>query len=115
VHKQPRSVRLLELLLLRLAALSTKHQLGPELPLVRDAPVLGGLLVDDGVVVLEVRAETLGLERDPQGVLVHGVGMLGPVAEVVCVGGERLAQLLDGLRRLVAEDLGVTVSAGDWW
>jgi hypothetical protein len=35
----------------------------------------------------------------------HGIGVLAPVAEVVCVGGELLAKLLDRLSGLVEEDL----------
>jgi hypothetical protein len=55
--------------------------------------------------VLEVSTEALGLERNPQGVLVHGVCVLGPVTKVVCVEGELLAEVLDGLGVFVAEDL----------
>lgn len=105
MNKQPLAECLLELLLTSLAGAATKNKLRPELPLERNAPVLGNLLVDDGVVVLQVGAETLGLERNPQRVLVHGVGVLGPVAEVVCVERERLAEVLDGLGGFVEEDL----------
>lgn len=105
MNKQPLPKSLLELLLARLTATATKHQLAPELPLERDAPVLRRLLVNDGVVVLQVGAEALGLERDPQSVLVHGVGVLGPVAEVVRVEGEGLAEVFDGLGGFVEEDL----------
>jgi len=105
VHEQPLAVCLLELLLARLTSTATKDQLGPQLPLLGDVPVVGSLLIDDGVIVLEVSAEALSLERDPQSVLVHRVGVLGPVAEVVGVEGECLAQVLDGLGVFVAENL----------
>ena len=65
MDEQPLAKSLLELLLTRLAGTATKDQLRPQLPLERDAPVLSGLLVDDGVVVLQVGAEALGLERNP--------------------------------------------------
>lgn len=107
VNKQPLTESLLELLLTGLASTATEDQLRPELPLKRNAPVLSGLLVDDRVVVLQVGAETLGLERNPECVLVHGVGVLGPVAEVVGIEGEGLAQVLDGLGGFVEEDLGL--------
>jgi hypothetical protein len=109
VDKQPLAESLLELLLARLASAATKDKLRPELPLKRDAPVLSSLLVDDGVVVLQVGAEALSLERNPEGVLVHGVGVLGPVAEVVCVEGEGLAEILDGLGSFIEEDLSTTL------
>ena len=105
MHEQPLAVCLLELLLARLTSTATKDQLGPQLPLLGDVPVVGSLLIDDWVIVLEVSAEALSLERDPQSVLVHRVGVLGPVAEVVGVEGECLAQVLDGLGVFVAENL----------
>ena len=95
----------LELLLAGLACTSTKDELGTELPLLGDLPLLLSTLVDNGVVVLEVGAEALSLERNPGGVLVHGRCVLGPVAEVVCVEREGLAEVLDGLGVFEEEDL----------
>lgn len=111
MHEQPLALNLLELLLAGLARTATEYQLAPELPLGRDLPVVRSLLVDDGVVVLQVCAEALGLESDPQSELVHGVGVLAPVAEVVRVQGERLAQVVHGLGVLVEEDLRGDVSS----
>lgn len=105
VDPKPLAKSLLELLLARLASTSTKDQLGPELVLKRDLPVLSGLLVDDGVVMLEVGAEAFSLEGNPEGVLVHGVGVLRPVAEVVCVEREGFAEVLNRLGVFVKEDL----------
>lgn len=105
MYKQPLVVCLLELLLAWLACAAAKDELASQLPLERDAPLLGSLLVDDGVVMLEVGTEAFGLERDPQRVLVHSVGVLRPVAEVVGVERELLAEVLDGLRVLVEENL----------
>jgi hypothetical protein len=55
--------------------------------------------------VLEVGAKALSLESNPQSVLVHGVGVLGPVTEVVCVEGEGLAEVLNWLGGFVEEYL----------
>ena len=87
MDKEPLALNLLVLLLARLASASTKDQLAPELPLERHVPVLRSLLVDDGVVVLEVGTEALGLQCNPESILVHCVCVLGPVAEVVGVEG----------------------------
>lgn len=95
----------LELLLAGLACTSSKDELGTELPLLGDLPLLLSTLVDNGVVVLEVGAEALSLKRNPGGVLVHGRCVLGPVAEVVCVEREGLAEVLDGLGVLEEENL----------
>jgi hypothetical protein len=110
MHEHPLLQRL-KLLLASLAGLATKHQLRAELPLERDLVVLLHLLVHNGVVVLKVGAKTFGLEGDPQRKLVHGVGVLGPVAEVVSVDGEALAQILDGLGVFEEKDLVACVSA----
>jgi hypothetical protein len=107
VHEKPLAVCLLELLLASLTRAATKDQLGPELPLEGNIPVLSSLLVDNWVVVLEVSTEALGLKRNPQSVLMHGVGVLRPIAEVVGIEGERFAEVLDRLGVFVAEDLDV--------
>jgi hypothetical protein len=111
VHKQPLAKCLLELLLARLAGTATEDQLAPELPAKRNIPVLGRLLIDDGVVVLKVGAKALCLEGDPEGVLVHGVGVFRPVTEMVSVNGESFTEVLDRLGGLVEEDLHGGVSA----
>lgn len=88
VHKKPRAKCLLvRLLVTRAARPPTKDKLAPEFPFEWNLPVLGGLLVNDGVVVLKVGTEALGLEGYPESVLVHGVGVLRPVAKVVRVDG----------------------------
>ena len=105
MHEQPLSLHILELLLTWLASLATEYQLSPELPSKRNVPVLSSLLVNDGVVVLQVRAKALGLERNPESILMHGVGLLAEVAEVVGVEREVLAELFNGLGRLVEKNL----------
>ena len=95
----------LELLGARLACAATNDQLSAELPLKRHLPVLLDLLVDNRVVVLQVGTEALGLEGDPEGVLVDGGCVLGPVAKVVGVLRESLAKGLYGLGVFEEEDL----------
>jgi len=105
VDKQPLAMRLLELLLASLAIAATKDQLAPELPVQRNVPLLCSALVDDGVVVLEVGTEAFRFQRNPESVLVHGVAVLSPSVKVLCVGGEALAEVLDGLGVIVEEYL----------
>lgn len=95
----------LELLLACLSGAPAEDELSPQLPVLGDLVGILDLLVDDGVVVLEVGTEALGLERNPGGILVHGGGVLAPVTEVVSVEREGLAQVLDGLGVLEEEDL----------
>lgn len=109
MHKQALLNRL-KLLLARLASTATKNQLGAQLPLKRDLPVLLRLAIDDRVVVLQGGAEAGGLERGPQGELMHGGGVLAPDGEVGGVEGEGLLQGLDGLRVLEEESLITDVS-----
>jgi hypothetical protein len=61
-------------------------------------------------VVLEVGAKALGFKGNPERILMHCVGMLGPVAEVVRVYGKGLAEIFDRVGVFVAEDLRVWVS-----
>lgn len=82
-----------------------KHQLCIELPVLGDAPLRGDLGVDDGVVMLQVGTEALGLEGGPEHDLVHGGGLLGPVVELVGVGGVGLLLLADGGAVVEEEDL----------
>lgn len=51
---------------------TTEDKLSLQLPLLVDVPVSLCLLVDDGVVVLEVGGAAFGLEGGPEVVLVHG-------------------------------------------
>lgn len=55
--------------------------------------------------MLEVAAETLGLEGGPQHVLVHSVGLNSPAREVSCVEGEFGGEGIDGGRVVEEEDL----------
>lgn len=89
-----------------LAGLATEDELGVELPVRGDLPLSGNLLVDQGVVVLEVGADgALGLERGPDDELEHGVRLRRPAGELVGVHGEVGLLLLDGLLILEEENL----------
>lgn len=59
-------------LLAWLAGLAAKDELSGELPRRRDGPLLLDLLVDEGVVVLEVGAQAFGFEGGPDCELEHG-------------------------------------------
>jgi hypothetical protein len=110
MHEQALAINRLELLLPWLAAAAAKDQLRLEAPLLRDPPDFLGFGVDERVVVLQVGAGALGLEREPQRILVHGGRVLGPDGELVGVEGEGLLQGVDGLGVLEEEDLGDDVS-----
>lgn len=64
---------------------TAKNQLGLEAPFERNVEHFAGLLVRQRVVVLQIAAEALSLERGPQHVLVHGRGVLRPLWELVGV------------------------------
>ena len=55
---------------------TTEDELRLERPLQGDVPDLAGLLVGQGVVVLQVGAEAFGFEGGPGGELVHGGSVL---------------------------------------
>ncbi|KUI71595.1 hypothetical protein VM1G_11752 [Cytospora mali] len=76
-------------LLASLAGLAAEDELGAELPALGDVPLGDDLGVDQGVVVLEVGTETLGLEGGPDGELQHGVGDLGgDIPQLLVLGAE---------------------------
>jgi hypothetical protein len=89
MHKKPLLKRL-ELLLPRLSSFAAKHELSPQPPLKRDVPVFLHFTVHNRIVMLKVGTEAGGLERSPERKLVHGIGVLGPVMEVVRIDGEVL-------------------------
>jgi hypothetical protein len=109
MHKQPparnRLARLVRQLLPRALLQAAENELGFQLPVRRDVPDLGGLLVGQRVVVLEVSAQAFGFERRPGGELVHGGRVFGPLGELVGVGGDFGLQGLDCSVGFVEEDL----------
>lgn len=100
MHKQSSTSnilrRLVRQLFPRALLKTTKHQLRLQRPLQGNVPGLGGFLVGQRAVVLQVGAEAFGFERGPGGELVHGGRVLGPVGELVGVLGELGLQGLDG-------------------
>lgn len=108
MHNQPslsRPEALLGKHLLVALRVAAEDELGLELPLEVNVPLVLGALVDDGVVVLQVGAAALGLERAPHHVLVHGRGVLAPLGEVGCVEWEGGLEVLDWLGVFEEEDL----------
>ena len=109
MHKQPptrnRLARLIRQLLPRALLQPTKHKLRLQLPIRGDVPDLRGLLVGQRVVVLQVGAQALGLERRPGRELVHGGRVLGPLGELVGVGGDFVLQGFYCVAGFVEEDL----------
>lgn len=106
------STKGLELVLLRkevlgtgLTSLATKDEHGGQLPVRGDLPLGSDALVDERVVVLQVGAETFGLEGGPDSELQHGGGVGGPGGEAVGVDGELLLHAVDDLLVFVEEDL----------
>lgn len=114
----PLSAENLELLLQRrerlltsLSSTSAKHELSVQLPFLGELPGFSDFGVHERIVVLEVGAETFGLESDPQGVLQHAARLRGPDGEAVGVDGELGLHALDNGLIFEEEDLmGVLVS-----
>lgn len=92
-------------LLARVALASAEDQLRLELPVAGDLPLLLDAGVRDRVVVLQVGAEALLLQGNPQRQLVHGRGVLAPLRELVGEKSVRLLQLVDGGGVFEEEDL----------
>lgn len=69
-----------------------------------------GLLVNDGVVVLKVGAQSFGLKSGPEEVLVHGIGLNGPAREVRGVEREVLGELIHRVWVIEEEDLRYNIS-----
>lgn len=79
--------------------------MGIELPVRGDVPSLGNLLVDDGIVVLEVGAETLSLQSCPNSKLSHAIRLRCPAVELVLVDGEVLLVVFNGGAVIEKQDL----------
>lgn len=84
---------------------STKNQLGLQRPIQRNIECLGGFLIGQWVVVLQVAAQSFSFQGRPQLVLVHSSRVLGPLREFVGVDGVFGLQSLDGLGVFVEKDL----------
>lgn len=105
MNKQPLTLNWLESLLSRLGRTASEHQLCLETPLLGNLPVFLRLLVDDGIVMLQVAAKALGLKTSPEHELVHGRGVLRPLGEHVGVERELLLESMDDIEVFEEEDL----------
>jgi len=105
MNKQSFTLDRLESLLTGLSRTPSKYQLRLEAPLLGNLPEVLNLLVDDGIVVLQVTPETLGFEASPECELVHGRGMFRPLEEHVRVDRELLLEGMDSVGVFKEEDL----------
>ena len=85
-----------ECLVSRSARWCSENELGVELPIQRNVPLLSDLGVDKRVVMLQVCSQSFGLEGSPDGVLVHSIRLCGPAWETVGVDGEFVLHCLNG-------------------
>jgi hypothetical protein len=97
--------QIVELFLTGLTSGSAEHHLCAELPVLGHIPRLLDTGVDQGVVVLEVGAETFGLQGSPGNVLRHTVGVDSPGGELVGVERELLLHAFDNSAVDEEEDL----------
>ena len=94
-----------KLLLLRPCLRPPQHHLRLQTPRLGHPKFRLDLLIDQGVIMLQVDAKPFGFERGPQHVLVHAVCLLGPAGEFVFVGFEFFLEGADGGCVFVEEDL----------
>jgi hypothetical protein len=73
--------------------------------LLGNLPEVLRLLIDDGIVVLQVAPEALGFEAGPERELVHGRGVLGPLGELVSISWILLLEGMDRIRVFEEENL----------
>lgn len=83
----------------------TEDELSLQTPRKRNVPDLTRLLVRQRVVVLQIASETLSLECRPQHKLVHCVGVLRPLRELVGVAWKLLLKCVDWLWVFVEKHL----------
>jgi hypothetical protein len=95
----------LKCLLASLPGSSSNNHFRSQHPCVRDIPLLGNLVVNDRVVMLQVCAQAFGFERAPQCVLMHGGGLLRPFGELGGVGWEAGLHGFYGIRVVEEENL----------
>lgn len=103
----------LEVLVARLAGAAAEDELSIELPTLGDLPRFGNLLVDEGVVVLQIGAEALELKGGPGQDLLHAEALGGPAGELVGVGSELSLHAVDDVLVVEEEDgAGAGLEAG---
>ena len=86
--------------------------LGDELPFFGDACEFFDFVVDEGVVVLEVDAESQVGQGGPDSELHHAVGLLGPDGEVLGVERELGGHVVDDGRVVEVEDRAIGCGEG---
>ena len=86
--------------------------LSDELPFFGDASQFLDFVVDEGVVVLEVDAESQIGQGGPDGELHHAVGLLGPDGEVLGVERELSGHVVDDGRIVEVEDRAIGCGEG---
>lgn len=85
------------LLGLGILSTSTKDKLSIQGPRLGELPSLSNLIVDEGVVVLQVGTQTISLEGSPDQALVHASRLRGPVGEFIGIESKLLLELLGGV------------------
>lgn len=86
--------------------------LSDELPFFGDASQFLDFVVDEGVVVLEVDAESQIGQGGPDGELHHAVGLLGPDGEVLGVERKLSGHVVDDGRIVEVEDRAIGCGEG---
>ena len=86
--------------------------LSDELPFFGDACEFLDFVVDEGVVVLEVDAESQIGQGGPDGELHHAVGLLGPDGEVLGVERKLSGHVVDDGRIVEVEDRAIGCGEG---
>ena len=86
--------------------------LSDELPFFGDASQFLDFVVEEGVVVLEVDAESQIGQGGPNGELHHAVGLLGPDGEVLGVERELSGHVVDDGRIVEVEDRAIGCGEG---
>ena len=86
--------------------------LSDELPFFGDASQFLDFVVDEGVVVLEIDAESQIGQGGPDGELHHAVGLLGPDGKVFGVERELSGHVVDDGRIVEVEDRAVSCGEG---
>ena len=86
--------------------------LGDELPFFGNACEFLDFVVDEGIVVLEVDAESQVGQGGPDGELHHAVGLLGPDGEILGVERELGNHVIDDGRVVEVEDRAIGCGEG---
>lgn len=89
----------------RNTSLASKDHLSVQLPSRRDLPLVHDVCINNRVVVLQANTQALCVEREPDGVLNHGVRLGCPHPKVTGVGRESRDAFLDNVLVLEKQNL----------